>query len=216
MDSVNARVETRPTQEYSSLDIAYDWFNERLFGGHLPACMITLHRKANAAGYYAHERWQSRFAKGEKTSEIALNPDAFIGRTDMEILSTLVHEMAHLWQFYFGEPSRNGYHNKSWGDKMESIGLMPSETGMPGGKKTGQKMTHYIILDGPFNVACKDLLDTGWSFFWESETWDAQAKPKPVSKVKYTCPTCGQNAWAKPGAQLGCWDCNQFMDTFPE
>jgi hypothetical protein len=28
---------------------------------------------------------------------------------------------------------------------MESIGLVPSNTGLPGGKRTGQQMTHYIM-----------------------------------------------------------------------
>ena len=28
---------------------------------------------------------------------------------------------------------------------MESIGLMPSATGQPGGARTGQSMTHYLM-----------------------------------------------------------------------
>jgi predicted RNA-binding Zn-ribbon protein involved in translation (DUF1610 family) len=34
-----------------------------------------------------------------------------------------------------------------------------------------------------------------------------QAKAKKSSKVKFTCPDCGQNAWAKPGALLICGEC---------
>jgi hypothetical protein len=30
--------------------------------------------------------------------------------------------------------------------------------------------------------------------------------------VKYTCPTCGQNAWAKPEASLVCGDCQEEME----
>jgi hypothetical protein len=33
---------------------------------------------------------------------------------------------------------------------MERVGLMPSSTGEPGGKRTGQKVSHYILADGPF------------------------------------------------------------------
>jgi hypothetical protein len=40
---------------------------------------------------------------------------------------------------------RGGYHDRVWGAKMEEVGLMPSNTGLPGGKKNGQQMTHYII-----------------------------------------------------------------------
>jgi hypothetical protein len=36
---------------------------------------------------------------------------------------------------------------------MERIGLMPSATGAPGGRRTGQRMTHYIIRGGLFDRA---------------------------------------------------------------
>jgi hypothetical protein len=58
--------------------------------------------------------------------------------------------MVHQEQDHFGKPSRNGYHNKGWGLLMERVGLMPSSTGKPGGKRTGQKVSHYILADGPF------------------------------------------------------------------
>jgi hypothetical protein len=56
--------------------------------------------------------------------------------------------MVHQEQKHFGKPSRNGYHNKQWSRWMERIGLVPSATGAPGGKRTGQRMTHYIIRGG--------------------------------------------------------------------
>jgi len=35
----------------------------------------------------------------------------------------------------------------------------------------------------------------------------SEAKAKKASKTKFTCPECGQNAWAKPDAALICGDC---------
>jgi hypothetical protein len=35
---------------------------------------------------------------------------------------------------------------------MEEVGLIPSSTGAPGGKRTGQSMSHYIDPDGKFWV----------------------------------------------------------------
>jgi predicted SprT family Zn-dependent metalloprotease len=46
--------------------------------------------------------------------ELALNPDEFIGRTDEMILSTLVHEMCHVWQQTYGKSPRRGYHDRQW------------------------------------------------------------------------------------------------------
>jgi hypothetical protein len=87
-----------------------------------------------------------------------LNPDHFKGRSITDTLSTLVHEMAHVWQHAHGKPTRNGYHNKEWAAKMDSLGLNPSSTGAPGGKRTGQSVSHYIAAGGPFAVACSELL----------------------------------------------------------
>jgi hypothetical protein len=60
--------------------------------------------------------------------------------------------MAHQWQFEFGTPSRAGYHNEEWSKKMQSIGLMPSHNGKPGGKKTGQNMSDYVISGSFFEI----------------------------------------------------------------
>ena len=77
----------------------------------------------------------------EVTDEIALNPSHFRDRSTEQSLSTLVHEMTHLEQHHFGKPSRAGYHNKQWAGMMKAVGLIPSDTGAPGGKEVGQKVT---------------------------------------------------------------------------
>ena len=53
----------------------------------------------------------------------------------------------------FGKPSRGGYHNKEWAEKMKEVGLIPSNTGLPGGKQTGQRMTHFFTKNGAFQKA---------------------------------------------------------------
>lgn len=197
--------DTTTLDEYGAFDQAYAWFNRDLFGGSLPGCLITLQRKNGARGYFSSERFHHRVAEAA-TDEIALNPDNFIGRTDKEILSTLVHEMVHLWQYRYGEPSRARYHNAEWAKKMEALGLMPSSTGEPGGKKTGQAMTHYILTGGLYDVSADALLSSGLRLRWQSKQMVGGSRAAK-SKVKYTCPNCGQNAWAKPGANLLCGEC---------
>lgn len=144
-----------------------------------------------------------------------MNPETFAGRTDTEILSTLVHEMTHLQQHHFGKPSRNGYHNKAWAALMLAVGLIPSATGQPGGAQTGQNMTHYIEEGGAFARACAQLLAGGFVFRYQAAgrglKGGSAAKKKRASKTKYSCAECGQNAWAKPGAKLICGECRQPM-----
>jgi predicted SprT family Zn-dependent metalloprotease len=198
-------------EEYTGFEGAYLWFNQKLFEGMLPPCLITLQRKAKSYGYFANDRFEHRLKARISTDELALNPDTFGGRSDREILSTLVHEMCHCWQRHFGTPSRTGYHNKEWAVKMVEVGLMPSHTGAPAGKKTGQKMSHYIIAGGPFDQAVKELRTKRFRLNWQSLVPERQTS-KSRSKTKFTCPACRQNAWAKPESALICGHCEELME----
>ena len=157
-----------PNRQYVTLSAAFDFFNRRLFAGKLPAALITMQRHAGARGYYSAKRFEGRGGAGKETDEIALNPGTFKSRTDAEILSTLVHEMAHHWQAHAGNPGRGRYHNEEWAQKMEWLGLMPSDSGLPGGKRVGQQVTHYIIAGGRFDQACRELLADGARVEWQS------------------------------------------------
>lgn len=200
----------RPTEQYITLQSAYDLFNQDLFGGLLPPCMITFIRKKGCRGYYSPRRFFPRSQDDQNpTDEIALNPDYFSGRTDKEILSTLAHEMAHQKCNVDGHSPRNGYHDKYWGSVMDGIGLVPTTTGEPGGGRTGQRVTHYIAPGGLFDRACDRFLGEGARLVWQSPEMGA-ADSKPKSKVKFSC-VCGQNAWAKPTARLICGDCELPM-----
>ena len=141
-----------------------------------------------------------------KQHELALNPDAFVDRTDEQIISTLVHEMTHMWQQQCGKPGSRGYHNKEWAAKMKAVGLQPSSTGAVGGRETGQRMTHYIIPDGLFARSFARLAARGWRLNLQSAHRPGEQRA-PSSKVKSTCPACGGNAWAKPNYRLACVDC---------
>jgi hypothetical protein len=133
--------------------------------------------------------------------------ETFGYRSDKDILSTLVHEMCHCFQQHFGTPPRRGYHSREWAAQMISIGLMPSDTGEPGGKQTGQGMSHYIIEGGPFDRAAEALLASGFCLNWQSAAAVAQAGKgaKERSKTKYSCPSCGQNTWGQARLRLSLW-----------
>jgi hypothetical protein len=188
-------------KEYQGFQRAYDFFNRELFSGRLPQVLVTLQRHANTRGYFSPERFKGRVEK-QTVHELALNPDTFTGRTDEMILSTLVHEMVHVWQETYGEPSRRGYHNREWAKKMQDVGLQPSSTGGPGGMETGQAMSHYVLPEGRYSVAFAKLAQSGLQLHWQST--QAVGGAKVTSKRKFTCPECQQNAWAKPGAVLIC------------
>jgi len=194
--------------QYRTFQEAYDFFNVELFGGVLPHVLVTLQRHANAKGYFAPERFTGR-VEDAAAHELALNPDEFTGRGDDLILSTLVHEMAHVWQYSYGTPPRRCYHDRQWAAKMREIGLKPTSTGEPGGEETGQSVTHYIVAGGAYAKAYARLKAAGFQLHWESARKGQAQGKKKASKTKFTCPQCGQNAWAKPDAVLICGECYQ-------
>lgn len=201
-----------PTQQtYQTLNLAYEFFNKELFDGKLPSCLITMQRKAKSFGYFSPERFITRKKGDSYFHEIALNPGTFNGRKDEDIISTLVHEMTHLWQQEFGKPPRKNYHNREWSEKMETLGLIPSNTGEEGGAKTGQSMSHYIADGGKFHQLIQKFFETNEPLQYEDKPVLSLAAKKK-NKVKYTCHTCGLNSWAKPGANLMCGDDKEKME----
>jgi hypothetical protein len=202
--------------EYSGLQEAYDHFNRELFDGLLPNVFITYQRRANSLGYFGADRFAGRPSSYHTKMirmgrhELALNPDGFVGKSDREICSTLVHEQAHVWQYAKGTAPKRGYHDKEWAAKMKAIGLQPSSTGMADGRETGQRMSHYIIADGAFAQSFDRLAASNWKLNLESAHRPGGQKG-PSSKTKFTCPSCGQNVWGKPNAQVTCTPCGIEM-----
>lgn len=154
-----------PTLEtYAALQRAFDHFNQALFDNSLPPCLITLRSSRSYRGYHHADRFVS--PDGRIIHELGLNPGFFTLEPVEVVLSTLVHEMVHHWQQCYGHPTSSNHHNREWGEKMKAIGLMPTSTGLPNGKETGRRVTHYIVPDGPYHKACQTLLAEGFALPW--------------------------------------------------
>ncbi len=147
-----------PTTEFYTLfQFIYDYLNDMLFGAELPNCMIVITRKRNTFGYFIAGRWRND--ESVRTDEIAINPTYFDRHPLVEMLQTITHEMCHLWQYHYGEKkSMRTYHNMEWSEKMESIGLMPSDTGIAGGKRVGMRMMDYPLKGGGFISVVNELI----------------------------------------------------------
>lgn len=201
------------TKQFSHFDKLYDYYNKELFDGKLKDCMLNMNRRRGTHGSFTNNCWRNLNPEEvEGVHEISLNPESLI-RPDKEWQGTLVHEMAHLWQRDFGTPSRNGYHNKEWANKMESLGLIPTDTGKPGGKKTGQNMTHYIKENGLFEQVYNKLGKKGLEYLPSDNLLDTGKKKSnsAVSKIKYTCP-CGNKVWGRPGLSIICAGCQKEFE----
>jgi hypothetical protein len=205
--------ELNPTKTlWTALAKAFDHFNEHLFGSELDPSKVMLNasRRSHAAGFYWPGTWTAKEGVNTGTSldEISINPDYMSHTTDKDILSTLVHEMAHMWQQHFGKPSKKGYHNKEWANKMEEVGLMPSATGMPGGKKTGPRMTHYIIEGGVFEQAYNNMPEDLKKLPFLGQNVNGPKKKVGYHKFVCTQDGCRQVVRGKESVKIACAPCS--------
>lgn len=214
---------------YGDLQVAYDFFNEELFAGRLPQCLIVFSYHRGAHGYFrpkpfltrdqleAFDEWEKSMESAEADDylsqpgidEISLNIFHFRERSVRDIMSTLVHEMCHLEQFHFGKPPKRPSHNKEWGAMMKAVGLHPSETGEPGGKETGRKVSHYVVEGGPYDRAFERL---PVSLDWVGQLRRKKKKTREP-KVTYECPECEARVRGKSGLSIECKDCEATMES---
>lgn len=194
--------------QFTAFQFAYDYFNERLFGGRLKPCLLNFRgRSKRNFGLFWANKWAN---PGGSTHEISLNPE-LLGRPAREVFGTLVHEMCHQWQQDFGKPSPGGYHNAQWVTQMESVGLIPSSTGKPGGKKTGVQMTHFVAKGGKFSQLLKEM-PANVSLPWTSSSIAELSKVKPRQKnARYECRECKVMVTGKPGLSIICGLCDKEM-----
>ena len=159
-----SNVQSPTLATYGALEKAFEHFNRDLFDARLPPCLLTLRSSPRTYGYMHRRRFVN--LGGAQIDELGINPGYFAIQSPEEVLATLVHEMVHHWQHHCGTPSKSLPHNREWADKMQEIGLMPSHTGLPGGKRTGRSMSDYIVPNGVFLSACSRLTQAGFSLPW--------------------------------------------------
>jgi len=195
------------TTLWNALSAAFDYFNRELFNSELDSSKVVLNasRRSRAVGFYWPGRWKSEGIESS-LDEISLNPDHMSGKTPRRIFSTLVHEMAHMWQEHFGSPSKKGYHNKEWANKMEEVGLMPSVDGSKGGKRTGPRVTHYVVEGGVYDEAFKKMPKSFQLPFTGLRNDGPKAK---LGYYKFACSGCRHVVRAKSSTRVACVPCSE-------
>lgn len=219
-----------PTQQaYREMYSAYQHFNDALFDSELPGVLITMSSRQSCVGYFHFKRFTS---KDTQADNLCFNPRFFTTHGIQEFMQTTVHEMVHQWQYHFGTPSNRTYHNAEWAEKMYRIGLMASDTGRPGGKQTGQKMSEYVIKGGEFERAYTELVTKQFVLTWyeryipEADLDEAVQEetivkevlrhlapipPNRKPKSKYRCEECQVNVWGKRKLHIVCGECGERM-----
>ena len=196
--------------QFHTFDAQFNYYNKELFNGGLSDCMIQTSGHKKYAGFIKMRNWKNKLAEKEPfIHEISLNP-GILGQDDKKYHAELVHGMVHVWQQDYGKPSRRMYHNRQWAQKMEEIGLTPSSTGAPGGKKTGERVSQFFTPGGLFIKLFNNLTERHIKYVPAVLEEEGAAVSQNRSKVTYKCP-CGHKVWGKAGLAITCDDCNQIF-----
>jgi hypothetical protein len=199
-----------PTKtKFTAYQEMFDYLNQTLFKNILPKCMLSFSRQRSSSHtLFTSEQWHEK--AGSAMPEISLNLKQLSKGEPIEVIATMVRQMVHLWQERYGHPSQKGYYNREWAEKMTEIGLIPSATGLPGGKPTGQTIRHYIENNGLFDQAFRKMPDTCLLPF-QPRALDGEKNKGNKEKVMYQCIGCGTKVWGKGGLEIVCGCGNVFF-----
>lgn len=202
-----------PTKEYyGEVMSLLEWLNRNFHEGALGLPMVTFRTAIRSFGCYVPKKWDHK--TGTSAPEFRLNPiefrDATLETKCMELLKLL----EHLRQ---GKTARTNYHDRDYASGIRERGLQTHRLGNPD-KETGEQVTLSVIAGGKFEKLVSRKVESGFDFSWaiheeEKLLKDPQNKgeaeeneTRSGKRVKYTCPQCDLNAWAKHEAKVGCFE----------
>lgn len=199
-------------EQLQRLTTAFDIFNTELFDGALPPVMLQLANKPGSLGYFQPNKWKN--SEGVLLDVISLDSKSAATRPLPELLSTLVHEMAHSYVFHCcNDRKATGGHGVEWRRKMLDIGLPPIQVG-----RTWRSATHSIDPDGAYMQAFERHRQQLQELPWQ-ECIGYANRGRGVDRVKFQCPHCGFNAWAKAAGAMLCGFCSTrtaLVEMLPE
>ena len=223
------------TELYSKIQTVIDEIDGRFFSGtdreKIPQLVFAINNKCRTC-VVAYVQPDALYDKktDTKLQYMGINPD-YLDRSIGEILSTVCHELCHVYEHAYIHIPRGGYHDKQWAELMTSCGLEPKYLNS---SKTA--VTHTIIKDGGFDKFIAEFTEKyGADYFnivsystevmkrtrkelgIEDDEDDDTPKPdnadKPIkkynrNKIKYVCPECETKVWGKSGLHIHCTDCD--------
>jgi len=168
-----------------------DLMRAELFGGQVPPVVLSFEvTDRRTLGHYH----LMRTGLGVRWA-LNLNP-VHLARPVFEVLSTLLHELAHAWQHEHGTPSKPPHHNREFRDRCEAFGIPTDEGGHDLGVRHGTPFEDYCRRHGitfpPPPGAAEPPGDTAGLPRPSPLLPVPPARPKGSKMKKWTCP-CGVN-----------------------
>ena len=231
--------ETKTTLEvYQKFQKAVDLIEEKFFTSKgkqaFPRYVLAINNKCKSVAC-AFVQNNALFDKsnGDKIQYLGINP-RYLVKGNEYVLSTLCHELCHIYENAFIHIPRGGYHDKAWADLMKDCGLEPVYL-----NKSKTAVNEKIIEGGEFEAFVKDFTDEYGDYFnvveysqtvaqgYKDKNPDSDADlsnaptadnaDKPIkvynrNKTKYICRCCGLTVWGKAGLDISCNECMETLD----
>ncbi|MDR0325032.1 MAG: SprT-like domain-containing protein [Oscillospiraceae bacterium] len=186
------------------LERLFRLLNAEYFADELERPIITVQTsgKKPALGWCSNDK---RWKEGDKAAYYEINLSAeYLTRSDVEIVTTLLHEMVHLYCSEHGikDTSRSGtYHNEKYKTAAEAHGLTITYNDKYG--------WHDSTLKDPAII--EKLKVNRQAFKVARQTAQPKASGKKSSSRKYTCPACAITVRATKEVSIMCADCMELM-----
>ncbi len=208
-------------KQISTLYEIFHKANEQFFNNEIPTPTITIQTRGRARAYgwvSVEPIWNGK----EKTRELNISAE-FANRPFFDIVGTVLHEMAHLWNIKNGikDCSRgNQYHNKKFKAAAEMAGLNVKKVAPFGWaltevtEETKEVIRTWGIDENVFDKARVDFerLQTGkGNKDKEGDDETAKVRPPKTKKkgnsIKWVCPECGTIIRSTKEVNVVCGDC---------
>lgn len=191
----------------AALQAAFNAINRDFYGGELEKVIITVKegKKKGAFGWIeTAKNWKQN---GVDRHEINISADYIGERTVTQTITTLMHEMAHLYNLQKGikDTTRSGlYHNKKFKETAEAHGLQVEQASDIGWSlTTATPQTKKWISD---NIPIRSF-----GVYKQVAEKDPKGGGSKQSSRKYVCPSCGLIARLTKEAAIKCVDCDKVM-----
>ncbi len=205
------------SQYNAFLENSFQILNKVYFDSALPSVIITIQSCKKAYGYITTRKIWKRAT--EQYYEINITAE-YLARPIEEVLSTLLHEMVHLYCMVnnINDTSKNGtYHNKRFKEEAEKRDLKIEYVNYYGYTKTSptEKLIEVIHEYG---------LNQSIEYYRQSESFistgndddkgtgeDGISVKRKSSTRKYICPSCKVSVRATKNLYIICGTCMVTM-----
>lgn len=207
---------TKYNRAATYLDRIYNLLNEQFFESALSKPVITIQSTPLAYGHVTCSKvWKTE--SGESAFELNVGAGT-LNRPIEEMVSTLVHEMVHIYNLENGiqDCSRgNTYHNKKFKNEAEKRGLIIEHSEKYGWTitKPSERIIDFCLINELCEIALyreDNITPRSAGGAGKSKTGKSGNKGKSSTR-KYICPCCGMSIRATKQVNVMCMDCNKQL-----